>query len=536
MKLSLINKAIVGMIGVSVIGGCATTEQANKEIVKNSGVAQTKFDASYNKVPSDSFFKKEGNIWVNPEPIPSSGNKKTVLPPVFKKEVVAVFPGTVVLSEVLSDLARNYGINFDVAQDVYEPLGGLGTVIDSSSKDGEIAMPAPTNLAQTMIGVNPGSLITVYCFVGSDTRERSLDVLATKTNLSWKWNQEKGKVDLYRYESKNYYISALGGSIALKSSIKSGSTATGSGSSANQVTTGQSTDVQSQITIWSDIKSYLRSMLSPRGRMSIMESSGIVTVRDTPSVQAKVEDAVKELNALLSKQVMVNIDVYSVNISDADKYGVDWDAVWSLAGKSFNLAYNTAGYTSGNIFSAGVVSGPFTNTKALISAVSSLTNTSLVTNASLITLNGQPAPFMVGKETGYIKSVTTTVSTDGVSQTSAEQGVLNSGFSLSLLPKIQRDGGILMQYSIDLSSIDELKEIIVGTNTIQVPTRSMRNILQMVNIKSGETLILSGFQQTEASVSNSGVGSSSNMLFGGSKGANNNKNQLIIMITPFIAK
>ena len=59
-----------------------------------------------------------------------------------------------------------------------------------------------------------------------------------------------------------------------------------------------------------------------------MESTGLVTVRDTPDAQRKVAQAVKDLNNLIGKQIYINVDVYAVTKDANDDYGLDWNIAW----------------------------------------------------------------------------------------------------------------------------------------------------------------------------------------------------------------
>jgi type II secretory pathway component GspD/PulD (secretin) len=53
-------------------------------------------------------------------------------------------------------------------------------------------------------------------------------------------------------------------------------------------------------------------------------------------------------------------------------------------------------------------------------------------------------------------------------------------------------------------------------------------------IPNGNTLVLSGFEQTKSNVSKSGVGSADNWLTGGSNTGSMERETMVIMITPTI--
>ena len=59
---------------------------------------------------------------------------------------------------------------------------------------------------------------------------------------------------------------------------------------------------------------------------------------------------------------------------------------------------------------------------------------------------------------------------------------------------------------------------------------------QRASLRSGQTLVLSGFKQTGAKNTNSGVGDPGNIFFGGRKIAENTEQYLVITITPYVAQ
>jgi len=53
-------------------------------------------------------------------------------------------------------------------------------------------------------------------------------------------------------------------------------------------------------------------------------------------------------------------------------------------------------------------------------------------------------------------------------------------------------------------------------------------------MKSGETLILAGYERVEDSTDKKGVGSADNTLLGGSQSASRDRTILVIMLTPVV--
>lgn len=522
--------ALMVMVIASLLGGCASTQKANEQNDVVEKRVSNSFDATSSPKPTFPNFVKDTTFWVNPSPLPSYARAKPQLPVIFSQKVSLAFPGRVALAEVVSEISRSTKISIDVSQDVYDPQGGLGTVVS-----GNASGAAPNK--------KDSPTVTLDSFDFRGAMSGALDVLAAKSNLSWKWTGSS--VEIFRYESRNYHISALAGSTTRSSTVTSSSNASAGssgagGSSGNTTNSGQTTQVKSEINTWSEVTSYIRSMLSSSGRLSVMESSGMVTVRDTPAVLASVDKAVNELNAVLSKQVMINVEVYSVNFSDGDKASVDWDLVWGTATSSNNNAYQSLGNSAlaglRNPFTMGILKGPLAGSSVVANALSTLGKTSLVTSANLVTLNGQSVPMVVAREVGYLRAISTTVTgSSGTSQTSLDPGSITVGFALNMLPRVQPNGNILIEYSMDLSDLESLVSFTSNGNTIQIPTRSVRNNSQRASLRSGETLVMSGFKQVGAKIENQGVGTPGNILLGGTKQAQNSNVQLVVIITPVIS-
>ena len=171
----------------------------------------------------------------------------------------------------------------------------------------------------------------------------------------------------------------------------------------------------------------------------------------------------------------------------------------------------------------------------MMDLLGSVGKTALVTSGTLISLNGQTVPLNISKETSYLQSTSSTASTvaGGTPTVTMTPGVVNSGFSMNFTPKIEGNK-VSMRYSIDISALDRMNVFGATGNQIQLPDRSVRNFMNNVKLKSGDTLVLSGFQQVESQATQEGIGAPSLWMLGGSKAATTIRRTLVIVVTPFI--
>lgn len=544
---------------ILLLDGCASTVTANKRLKEDTEKATTSFNAGYDKVPVSPLFVKDNGMWVNPKPLPTISDPQPDLPAVFRKDVSLTFPGRVSLNEIVSELSRSTNVVFSVSQDVYKPNDStLATVVsanaDAGSTSSSSSSAAPVSGALTPLANSRNdALITVDSFVYRGDLKQALDVLTQKSNLSWKWTSNG--IQLFRYESKNFYIAAFDGTTNRQTAVSTAATtstsqggSSGGGSQGNSSDTGSQIKYSSQTSSMDEITAYLRSMMSSGGRISTLGSAGIVTVRDTPQVLETVDKAIKELNATLTKQVSINVQIYNVALSDGDNYQVNWNAVWNsnkyntsfvpLTSSSSSTTTNVSStLTGGQTFSAGILTGPFAGTSLAVNALSSIGNIVSSTQNTAVTLNGQSAPLVSQEEIAYVKSTTVTTSGSGSDANTSVQinpDTITQGLNMIATPKIQPNGKVLLEYNINLANIKQIQTYSASGTSVQLPTRDVKSIIQRASLRSGQTLVLSGFQDVGSSVTNQGILSPNNMLFGGGKNAQNTKTQLVILITPYV--
>ena len=283
-------------------------------------------------------------------------------------------------------------------------------------------------------------------------------------------------------------------------------------------------------------------MISQGAQLTTDQSSGVITLTGTPTDIKKVAKYVNEQNIRLSRQVAISVKVLQVTVTDSDKYGLDLGAVFSGNNRITNLgitgAAGQAEVSSG--LSMAIVSGSWSITSA-IQALSEQGKTALITSGTVTTLNNKPAPIQVVRTQNYISEITKTNSgSDGsYYDLSTDTEEIETGFTLDVLPRILEHGRLMLMFNLTLSDLIELQKVNLTNNPeggefIQNPVIETRGFSQEVALKSGETLILSGYERVEDSAQKSGIGSAENSMFGGSVTASKTRSILVIMLTPVV--
>lgn len=501
---------ITALASAVILAGCASAPAVNKQEKSAATNVLERYEVSTSPGLRPSFIVTDGFYAARTPISDSSLSMSARFPPVFSRPANTTIQSTTSLSEMASRITSMSGYPVVVEADV---LAGNG--------------PAPLqDLAFK------GNLISL------------LDHLTAKAGVSWRWTGSK--IQIFRYDTRMFQLKALAGSTQVSNELTTKSSSSGgtSGSSSTGET-GQSTKIESTFDVWKDIEGSLKSTLSSNGTMSLSTSSGTITVRDTPSVLAQVEAQVRELNKIYSRQVVINVEVYAVERKAVDALGTDWSAIWTQAAAKYGIDFSTIGLGTSNnspvpTFNFGVNTGEFAGSQFIFQTLSTLGNATLLTNSTLSILNGQSAPLNVSREQSYLQSYSTTLSGNSSSQstTTLTPGVVTEGFSMNFTPRVLDDNRVLIRYSIDLASTDAIEtfESPDGNSAIQLPRRSVRNFLQNVNGKSGETVVMTGFQQSLTASQKSGPVTPEAWFAGGKRNSESLVRTIVVVVTPHVVE
>lgn len=523
IKLLAVSTAVLSLFG------CAATQQAEKEHNDRKAKTQELYNSTNDVISNNAasvgskekyknFSKIEKN-WVSSNPIENS-EQDIKLPNEFKKNVTFTAPGTVSLVEIISEFQRESKVKFELSNDIYDTNGGSGRLMTLSP----LAASAKANP------------LTISDFVFEGSLKDALDLLTQKANVSWKWNGSK--VEVYKFEVKNYNISAIMGSTNVNSSVSLGGSSSGgsnTGSSSAGVTR------TSEFKTWDEIKVFLAGLMSGQGSLSTVETAGSISIKDIPSAHRKIEKELNKLNAKLTQQVHLNVDIYSVSDTSGDDIGIDWNTAFagSIDGTSSAISGSIGGFTSTtNGLLLSVLQGPFAGNKTMISALNKVGKANVLNQFSVKTLNGQPAPIAANTKIGYVSEVKVTPSTvaGGSPTVDIKQSELNTGVNMNVIPKIEPNGELILEYVMNLSGLKDRTSFSSNGSSIELITSDLKSIANRAVLKSGQTLILTGFKQLKNSSNKQGVGSADNIALGGRVNSKNEYEYLVVAVTPYVVQ
>ena len=346
------------------------------------------------------------------------------------------------------------------------------------------------------------------------------------------WKYENGEIYIYKYTTKTFTLYTLPTSPSMSSSVSS---STGGGSISTSV---------SGIDVWNSTVDTLKSMLGSGSSLVTDQANGTLTVTATPTEIKKVAKYVNEQNIRLARQVAISVKVLQVNVTENRGFGLDLKAAFkdriANGGKVTIKDLITPGGLSGENEPNGSLSmsiiGGDVSVDAAIQALATQGTTTLVTSGTVTTMNNKPAPIQVVTKQNYVSEITKTNSgsTGDNYDISITTDEIETGFSMQVLPRVLDHGRLMMLFSLSLSDLLDLERVDVGDNYVQNPKTVERGFSQELSMKSGDTLVLSGYERVDTTSNKSGLGAINNSILGGSQELTKTRTILVILLTPVV--
>jgi len=291
-----------------------------------------------------------------------------------------------------------------------------------------------------------------------------------------------------------------------------------------------------------------------------VSTDDMLVVRDYPENLDKVRLALKDIDRR-PQQILLEATIMSARLTDDNALGVDFNI---LGGVDFNQL--VIGETTGQLTGAGVKAIPpppgapagtpsviptdgkpraigtgnsFTTpitgglkvgfvsseVSVFVSALETVTNTTVLANPKVLALNKQRGEVLVGREDGYL---TTTV-TDTTTVQTVE--FLKTGTRLTFRPYIGDDGYIRLEVHPE----DSDGHVVSG-----LPSKTTTEVTSNVMVKDGHTIVIGGLFREGSTNARSQIPWLGNIPIVGTLFRNRqditNREEIIILLTPHIIK
>ncbi|EFC4554359.1 TPA: PilN family type IVB pilus formation outer membrane protein [Escherichia coli] len=535
-------KILVIMISAALLQGCASfrqLESTRKEAVAEQQRAREMMSDLRTRMP---VVKESSRQWINPRPVMDKNTGKTVP----GCPIVIHTRQSITLQQVVQRITESCHIPVRITPDV---LTYLNTSTTGSTQQIQGALPPPdasgmVPLAAIGASDTPQSRLPGNASSLSELNASGLTSLlnAVSSRLGISWRYDGSHITFYYLDTRTFPITYMDSQVAYNATVVSGTMSSNgsSGGDASDAISGdasntQTTTVDMKSALYQDVKNAVTSMLTPGvGRMFM--STGFITVTDNPQVLETVRAFIEKRNEEMKRQVVLNVEILSIRKTRNEQAGIDWNAVFSDRTLGLSLGSTFTGAASDAITGGvSIVDGKLTGSKAFLKALSSQGDVSVVTQNSAVTKNLTPVPMQIANQQSYIESVTTDTTANVGSSTSLNAATITTGFNMTLLPFILPDSQTLqLLYSMSLSDKPVIENYESGGSKAQLPNVDLKTINQTVDLKSGQTVIISGFQQSGRRSGKQGVGTPGFFGLGGGINSENDDTILVVLITPNI--
>ena len=222
---------------------------------------------------------------------------------------------------------------------------------------------------------------------------------------------------------------------------------------------------------------------------------------------------------VLPKQVMLQITIAEVTLTDEFKFGVDF----ALVDGKFEFSSNFGADDIGG----GVLNWASGSNKATAQAFKSNKLVNVLSNPSILVRDGVSANIQIGTDIPVVGSTTT----DPTTGTTRSVDYRKTGVTVNVTPTINAQGVVIMNIAQTNSN-----EVDGGTAVEGNPQIFERSILTEVVAESGQTIIMGGLVSENVTDNDSGLpGLRSIPVLGGLFGTTTKekvKTELVIMVTP----
>jgi len=229
------------------------------------------------------------------------------------------------------------------------------------------------------------------------------------------------------------------------------------------------------------------------------ESTNSLLIRATPRDYRQLLETIRILDRV-PKEVMVNVVIAEVELTDSTQYGINWTALFD------NAVKNTDGEVTGNFFStiaspdignSGLTLNYFSgDLLGILKLVSTDNKVSLLSRPSILVRNNEKARINVGASEPYLSTIersnTTTYNTQSVNYK-------ETGITLEVTPRINDDGIINMEI------MQEVSKLGTPRTDQQLQSFVQRKIETLVVVRDGNPIVIGGLIETDDKDNQTGV-------------------------------
>lgn len=280
--------------------------------------------------------------------------------------------------------------------------------------------------------------------------------------------------------------------------------------------------------------------------------AGTVSVLGTAKQQELVQQYLDRVMQSAQRQVLIEATIVEVNLKDQFRAGIDWSkALQGATGWSINTVGAGTNALAGAL--TPFVQATYTNSgsngfTAAIDLLESFGNTRVLSSPKLMALNNQTALLKVVNNLVYFTITADTTTAANVAQTTTFTSTPQTvpvGVVMSVLPQINENGMVSLTVrptiSRQVGTVEDPNPELKRNNlniSNRIPVIQVREMESLLQVRSGQTVILGGLIQDDSNDARDGVPVLSRpdgfgALFGQHERMNS-QTELVIFLRPIV--
>ena len=261
--------------------------------------------------------------------------------------------------------------------------------------------------------------------------------------------------------------------------------------------------------------------------------AGIIQVTAPAKTMEIVSSYLLSIEQEIRRQVLIQAHIVEIELNDEFSLGIDWKTFLDKAHK-FSISQNLTPTNLSNVFVLDINTSDFT---LLLDTFKEQGGINMLSSPKISTLNNQKAVIkLTTNEVTWVQSVlrgNINSPTDIVINTPQIDEV---GLFLDVTPNIAASGRISMQVHPSITEVKEVSQSPDGKSS--KPVITVREIDTMVDVQSGQTMVIGGLISDKISNVKRGIPILGDIPFLGWLFSNHSqikrKTELVIFLTPYI--
>ena len=292
---------------------------------------------------------------------------------------------------------------------------------------------------------------------------------------------------------------------------------------------------------WLELRESLEAIVgNAEGRnVVISPQASLVVVRGMPSELREVEHYLRDVQASMNRQVILEAKILEVRLDERFQSGINWSRLLEHDGDAALIGQRTSGLFRdeagrfvvtdlinqetgvynpfgeqgiastpfGGAFSAAMHIGDFA---AFIELLERQGDVQVLSSPRVSTLNNQKAVIKVGSDEFFVTDISTTTvaSTATTTTPNVQLTPFFSGIALDVTPQISRENEVILHIHPSVSEVvDQRKEISIGGQDQSLPLAfsTVRESDSIIRARNGQVVVIGGLMQEQIEHDQAGI-------------------------------